>query len=189
MCYYNLVALTCLYPGISATKSTYRRKWYLILGGFFTCIETDTWHIMTLAPSKSLGKYVALWIITRNLGQLVGGAISEYRINNTGKQPLTYSSISKNHVKGAHGGVTLDTYISFFITECMALLFALLIPPLERVVRSDGTRILISEKPVTKTEFRMINTIMTSKLISLSALWAVRPFFHRKKPLQASTLS
>lgn len=30
---------------------------------------------MTLAPSGARGKYLALWIVSRNLGQLVGGAI------------------------------------------------------------------------------------------------------------------
>lgn len=30
---------------------------------------------MTLAPTGARGKYLALWIVARNLGQLVGGAI------------------------------------------------------------------------------------------------------------------
>ena len=48
--------------------------------------------------------------------------------------------------------MTPDTYIAFLIIECMALPFAFLISPLERVVRSDGTKILVSEKLSTKTE-------------------------------------
>lgn len=87
--------------------------------------------------------------------------------------------MSKNHVKGVNGGVTPDTYVAFMIIECLALPFAFLISPLERVVRSDGTRILVSEKLGTKTEFKMIKTTMTSKLIILSALWAIWSFFYR----------
>lgn len=34
---------------------------------------------MSLAPSGSRGKYLALWIVARNLGQLVGGAIKYIR--------------------------------------------------------------------------------------------------------------
>lgn len=64
----------------------------------------------------------------------------------------------------------------------MALPFAFLISPLERVVRSDGTRILVSEKLSTKTEFKMIKVTMTSKLIVLSALWAIWSFFYRYIP-------
>lgn len=54
---------------------------YLILSGAISGIGTACWYvaeagaIMTLAPSSSRGKYLALWIVSRNLGQLVGGAI------------------------------------------------------------------------------------------------------------------
>jgi hypothetical protein len=87
-------------------------------------------------------------------------------------------SLSKNHKKGVVGGVTPDTYIAFLIIECMALPFAFLISPLDRVVRSDGTRILMSEKLSSKQEFKRIKVTMTSKLIMLSALWAVWSFFY-----------
>ncbi|KAK6951505.1 hypothetical protein Daesc_006026 [Daldinia eschscholtzii] len=60
----------------------------------------------------------------------------------------------------------------------MELPFAFLISPLERVVRSDGTRILVSEKLTFKEEFKLIRFTMTSKLILLSALWAVWSFFY-----------
>lgn len=117
---------------------------------------------MSLAPSGSRGKYLALWIVARNLGQLVGGAIN----------------LSKNHVKGVAGGVTPDTYIAFLIIESLALPFAFLISPLERVVRSDGTRILVSEKLTFKQESKLIRFTMSSKLILLSALWALWSFFY-----------
>jgi hypothetical protein len=87
-------------------------------------------------------------------------------------------SLSKNHVKGVTGGVTPDTYIAFLIIECMALPFAFLISPLERVVRSDGTRILISEKIGSRAEFKLIKRTMSSKLILLSAFWAIWSFFY-----------
>jgi hypothetical protein len=87
-------------------------------------------------------------------------------------------SLSKNHKKGVVGGVTPDTYIAFLIIECMALPFAFLISPLDRVVRSDGTRILMSEKLSSKQEFKRIRFTMTSKLIMLSALWAIWSFFY-----------
>lgn len=54
---------------------------YLIFSGAITGIGTACWYvaeagaIMTLAPSGARGKYLALWIVSRNLGQLVGGAI------------------------------------------------------------------------------------------------------------------
>ncbi|KAH9886895.1 MFS general substrate transporter [Xylariomycetidae sp. FL2044] len=149
-------------------NSKFGNQWYLILGGFFTGIGTGCWYvaesgtIMSLAPSGSRGKYLALWIVARNLGQLVGGAIN----------------LSKNHIKGVTGGVTPDTYVAFLIIECLALPFAFLITPLHHVVRSDGTRILVTEKLPTKKEFSLIKVTMTSKLILLSALWALWSFFY-----------
>lgn len=118
---------------------------------------------MSLAPSGARGKYLALWIVSRNLGQLVGGAIN----------------LSKNHKKGVTGGVTPDTYVAFLIIESLALPFAFLISPLEKVVRSDGTRILVSEPVGSKKEIKMIKSTMTSSLIILSALWAFWSFFYR----------
>ncbi|XXG99586.1 hypothetical protein Hte_005926 [Hypoxylon texense] len=149
-------------------NSKFGTQWYLIFGGFFTGIGSGCWYvaesgsIMSLAPSGSRGKYLALWIVARNLGQLVGGAIN----------------LSKNHVKGQVGGVTPDTYVAFLIIESLALPFAFLISPLERVVRSDGTRILVSEKLTFKEESKLIRFTMSSKLILLSALWAIWSFFY-----------
>lgn len=53
-----------------------------------------------------------------------------------------------------------------------------MITPLEKVVRSDGTRILISETLSTKLELRQITRTMTSSLILLSAIWAIWSFFY-----------
>ncbi|KAI2608734.1 MFS general substrate transporter [Hypoxylon fragiforme] len=149
-------------------NSKFGNQWYLIFGGFVTGIGSGCWYvaesgsIMSLAPANSRGKYLALWIVARNLGQLVGGAIN----------------LSKNHVKGVTGGVTPDTYVAFLIIESLALPFAFLISPLEHVVRSDGTRILVSEKLTFKQETKLIKFTMSSKLILLSALWAVWSFFY-----------
>lgn len=59
----------------------YQAAQYLIFAGFISGVGTGCWYvaeagaIMSLAPSGARGKYLALWIVSRNLGQLVGGAI------------------------------------------------------------------------------------------------------------------
>lgn len=53
-----------------------------------------------------------------------------------------------------------------------------MIAPLEKVVRSDGTRILLAEALSTKEEIKRISRTMTSKLIALSAIWAFWSFFY-----------
>lgn len=57
--------------------------------------------------------------------------------------------------------------------------FALLITPFERVVRNDGTQIIMAETLSTKMEVKRIAKTVTSKLIVLSALWALWSFFYR----------
>ncbi|KAJ5120982.1 uncharacterized protein N7515_008943 [Penicillium bovifimosum] len=149
-------------------NSKFGNEWYLILSGAISGVGTACWYvaeagaIMTLAPTGARGKYLALWIVSRNLGQLVGGAIN----------------LSKNHEKGVSGGVSPDTYIAFVIIECLALPFALLITPFERVVRSDGTKIVTSETLSTKMEIKRIGKTMTSRLIALSSIWALWSFFY-----------
>ncbi|KAL3441825.1 major facilitator superfamily domain-containing protein [Aspergillus insuetus] len=149
-------------------NSKFGNQWYLILSGAISGIGTACWYvaeagaIMTLAPSGARGKYLALWIVSRNLGQLVGGSIN----------------LAKNHAAGVDNGVSPDTYIAFLIIECIALPFALLIVPFQDVVRSDGTKIVTAETLSTKMEFRRIAKTMTSKLVVLSSGWALWSFFY-----------
>ncbi|KAJ2974755.1 hypothetical protein NQ176_g5888 [Zarea fungicola] len=149
-------------------NSKFGNQWYLIISGLIGGVGTGCWYvaeagaIMTLAPSAARGKYLALWIVSRNLGQLVGGAIN----------------LSKNHQKGVTGGVTPETYIAFLIIECLALPFAFMITPFENVIRSDGTRIITEESLTTKQEIKRIATTITSRLIVLCSLWALWSFFY-----------
>ncbi|WWC89134.1 uncharacterized protein L201_004052 [Kwoniella dendrophila CBS 6074] len=149
-------------------NSKFGTQWYLIMGAFITGTGTGCWYvaesgtIMSIAPSGARGKYLALWIVSRNLGQLIGGAIN----------------LSKNHIKGQKGGITPDTYIAFLIIECLALPFAFFILPLKNVIRSDGTRIRFAEPISTRKEFALIKKTMSSKLILYSAPWAFWSFFY-----------
>lgn len=54
-----------------------------------------------------------------------------------------------------------------------------MITPFERVVRSDGTKIVTSETLSTKEETKRIAKTVTSRLIGLSSLWALWSFFYR----------
>ncbi|KAL2851173.1 major facilitator superfamily domain-containing protein [Aspergillus pseudoustus] len=149
-------------------NSKFGNQWYLVLGGALGGIGSACWYvaeagsILTLAPSRARGKYLALWIVARNLGQLVGGSIN----------------LSKNHKAGVDGGVTPDTYIAFLSIESVALPFPLMIAPLERVVRSDGTKIPMAEPLSSKQEIKQIVKTLLSRLVMLSALWAIWSFFY-----------
>ncbi|KAK8048061.1 hypothetical protein PG996_016125, partial [Apiospora saccharicola] len=85
-------------------NSAFGNQWYLILGGFITGIGTGCWYvaesgaIMSLAPTGARGKYLALWIVSRNLGQLVGGAINLF---------LCIKACPRTMRKGLVGGLPL----------------------------------------------------------------------------------
>ncbi|WRT63102.1 uncharacterized protein IL334_000005 [Kwoniella shivajii] len=149
-------------------NSKFGNQWFLILAAFITGTGSGCWYvaesgtIMTIAPSGARGKYLALWIVSRNLGQLIGGAIN----------------LSKNHTAGQTGGVTPDTYNPFMIIESLAFPFAWLITPLHNVVRSDGTRVRVAKRLPARDEFKLIKVTFTSKLILLSIVWAVWSFFY-----------
>lgn len=54
-----------------------------------------------------------------------------------------------------------------------------MIAPLEKVVRSDGTRVLLAETLSTKKEIKKIASTLTSKLILLSGIFAFWTFFYK----------
>jgi hypothetical protein len=62
-----------------------------------------------------------------------------------------------------------------------------MITPFERVIRSDGTRIVTAEALSTKQEFRQILKTITSRLIVLASIWALWSFFYRYINYHAST--
>ncbi|WVR04907.1 hypothetical protein IAU60_001919 [Kwoniella sp. DSM 27419] len=115
-----------------------------------------------IAPANARGKYLALWIVARNTGQLIGGALN----------------LAKNHTAGKTGGIDPQTYIAFLIIESLAFPFAWLISPMHDVVRSDGTRVRVGDKLSAWDEFRRIKVTFSSKLLLLSAPWAFWSFFY-----------
>ena len=60
----------------------------------------------------------------------------------------------------------------------LSLPFALLISPLQHVVRSDGTKIVVADKMSTGQEFKQIIKTYSSALILLTAPWALWSFFY-----------
>lgn len=73
----------------------------------------------------------------------------------------------------------LKNFQAIYANSVISFPFALLITPFERVVRNDGTQIVMAETLSTKKEVRRIAKTITSKLIVLSALWALWSFFYR----------
>ncbi|EIM85085.1 MFS general substrate transporter [Stereum hirsutum FP-91666 SS1] len=151
--YYALMAVTCLVGGPIINRlgvkwslalgaisfpltgsslyvnSEYGIQWYLILGQALAGIGMGLWYvaeaviILSYPEKNRRGFYLALWIVSRNLGQLVGGAIS----------------LSTNVNSDSSGGIATSTYLIFVGLECIGFPASLLLSPPEKVVRSDGS--------------------------------------------------
>ncbi|WWC66724.1 uncharacterized protein I206_100629 [Kwoniella pini CBS 10737] len=168
---WSLVIGAASFPLLGASyycNSQFENQWFLILTAPFTGIGFGFWNIsegayvMSIAPEAKRGKYLALWIVSRNAGQLVGGAIN----------------LAKNSTKDAGGGIDPSTYIPFIIIEALALPFAFGICEMKDVVRSDGTKILILPKLKNFEELKYILKTYLSKIIYCSFLFIIWSYFY-----------
>ncbi|KAF6840583.1 duf895 domain membrane protein [Colletotrichum musicola] len=94
-----------------------------ISAGFFWSVEGA---IATGYPEQhKRGRYIATWFTFRNLGNIIGGAIS----------------LGINHKDNQRGQVGSQTYLGFIAIQCLGFFFGLLLSNPEKVRRDDGTKI------------------------------------------------
>lgn len=85
----------------------------------------------------SILRYLAIWVGSRNLGQLVGGSIS----------------LARNAKTAAAGAIATSTYLIFVAIEAIGFPISFLISPPHKVRRSDGVPIVLAAKKPWKYEF------------------------------------
>lgn len=86
------------------------------------------------------GRYVGIWMCIRQMGPLVGGAIS----------------LALNVKTKEKGKVTYTTYLGLVAISSLGAPCALLLSQPQKVNRSDGTKIPYMRKTTFKTEARAI---------------------------------
>ncbi|WRT67029.1 uncharacterized protein IL334_003995 [Kwoniella shivajii] len=168
---WSLVIGAASFPLLGASyycNTQFNNQWFLIASAPFNGLGFAFWNIsegayvMSIAPEAKRGKYLALWIVSRNLGQLVGGAIS----------------LGKNAASDSGGAISASTYIPFIALEAVALPFAFGISEMKDVVRSDGTKILIPPKLSHYQEMRYILRTYSSKIILCTIIFIVWSYFY-----------
>ncbi|OXG14844.1 membrane protein [Cryptococcus neoformans A2-102-5] len=124
-------------------NSKYGVQWYLIFGRFLYGAGFGFWYVAEAAIILSYpeegrrGKYLAIWVGSRNLGQLVGGSIS----------------LARNAKTAAAGAIATSTYLIFVAIEAIGFPISFLISPPHKVRRSDGVPIVLAAKKPWKNEF------------------------------------
>lgn len=96
--------------------------------------------MISFPEEERRGFYLSLWLIARNLGSLISGAIS----------------LSLNIEGKGKGAITTTTYLAFLILECIGVPAALLMTKTAKVIRSDGLGVPLLPRKTWKREMRLL---------------------------------
>ncbi|KAF4938598.1 UNC93-like protein 2 [Colletotrichum fructicola] len=127
-------------------NSKYGIQWYLI---FAKAIYGITSAFLYVAEASSMisypeqhrrGFYISIWVIMRNLGSIIAGAIS----------------FGLNIARDGQGGVSANTYLAFLGMECIGLPAAFLLTKTRNVIRSDGWGVPLLPKKTWKQECKLL---------------------------------
>lgn len=157
------------YPVYSAglyTNNRFGNEWLVLVGAVACGISAGLFWASEGAialgypePGKR-GKYMNIWLWFRTGGPLVGGAIV----------------LGLNHSAGAKkkGKVGYQTYLIFIALQCLAVPLALLLSPPEKVVRGDGSKVIIRAEKSFRAELRALAKASARKdiLLLLPVFWA-----------------
>jgi hypothetical protein len=109
-------------------NNRYGLEWYVLFSAVLVGVSgaaawtTETTVAITYAPLHQMGRYIAICLGLRELGQILGAAIA----------------LSVNHSTDHLGKVSYKTYLIFIGIECLGLPLALLFSSPRRALRPDG---------------------------------------------------
>lgn len=157
------------YPVYSAglyTNNRYGNVWLVLVGAAACGISAGLFWASEGAvalgypePGKR-GKYMNIWLWFRTGGPLLGGAIV---------LALNHSAEAKKK-----GKVEAQTYLVFIALQCLAAPVALLLSPPEKVLRRDGSKVIVRAEKSLKAEFKALwaASIRRDILLLLPVFWA-----------------
>ncbi|CAI7588672.1 hypothetical protein PCG10_009825 [Penicillium crustosum] len=138
-------------------NNRYGNEWFLLLGAALCGIGASLLWASEAAiavgypEEEKRGRYVAIWMSIRQMGPLVGGAIS------------LALNINTAHV----GKVTYTTYLGLVAISSLGAPFALLLSQPQDVIRSNGTKIPYMKKTSLSIEARAIWKQLRNKYMLL----------------------
>ncbi|GME42573.1 putative duf895 domain membrane protein [Neofusicoccum parvum] len=157
---WTLVLGTLGYPFYSAAlyvNNRFGTEWFVLVGAVTcglsaSCLWASEAAIVLGYPEhRKRGRYVAIWLAIRNVGQLIGGAVN-FGLN------VRYATTGK---------VGYATYLVLIALQCCGLPLALALSPPAKVVRDDGTRVVILKQTSWRAEARAIAKLVRTKRILL----------------------
>lgn len=146
-----------VYAASLYTHVKYANNWYLmvacVIDGVFSGIFWLTEGAIVLAyPEKhKRGKYLAYWLASRIVGQMVGGAVS----------------LGVNVTSDQRGHISVNTYLIFISVQALGPFIAAALSNPEKVQRSDRTPVKIILPQDLKVELRAMWKLICRKEILL----------------------
>ncbi|KAL4895972.1 major facilitator superfamily domain-containing protein [Aspergillus ambiguus] len=116
--------------------------WYIMLACVINGVSSGIFWLTEGAivlsyPEKSRrGKYIAYWLASRIVGQMIGGAVT----------------LGVNAGNREHGHISVQTYLVFISIQALGPFIAALLSPPEKVQRSDRTTVKVNLPKGLKTE-------------------------------------
>ncbi|KIA76002.1 hypothetical protein HK57_00619 [Aspergillus ustus] len=138
-------------------NNRYGNEWFLLLGAALCGIGASLLWASEAAiavgypEEEKRGRYVAIWMGIRQMGPLVGGAIS----------------LALNIHTAEAGKVSYTTYLGLVAISSLGAPFALLLSQPQKVVRSNRTKIPYMKKTSFKIEARAIWKQLRNKYMLL----------------------
>ncbi|OBR04692.1 Duf895 domain membrane protein [Colletotrichum higginsianum IMI 349063] len=138
-------------------NNRYGNEWFLLLGAGFCGIGASLLWASEAAiavgypEAEKRGRYVGIWMGIRQMGPLVGGAIS----------------LALNIKTSQKGKVTYTTYLGLVAISSLGAPLALLLSQPQKVVRTDGTKIPYMRKTNFGIEARAIWKQLKNKYMLL----------------------
>ena len=138
-------------------NNRYGNEWFMLLAAALCGIGASLLWASEAAiavgypEDTKRGRYVAIWMGIRQMGPLVGGAIS----------------LALNSKTNSAGKVTYTTYLGLVAISSLGAPFALLLSQPQDVVRSDGTPIPYMKKTSIAIEARAIWQQLLNKYMLL----------------------
>lgn len=134
-----LLVGACLWPleGLSLllTSKFDGIDWLLVVAKTFVGAGAALWYVgeaavvLTYPEPGRRGVYLAWWIVSRNVGQLIAGGIN----------------LGLNAKRNSAGAVNPNVYIAFIVIELTGIPAALLLCPADKVKRIDGSRVPVEQ--------------------------------------------
>ncbi|GAA5859234.1 hypothetical protein JCM8547_008928 [Rhodosporidiobolus lusitaniae] len=147
----------CVYTAALYQNNRYGTEWFVILGAVICGISAGLYWaaegaiVLSYPSPEKKGRYLALWLASKNSGQLLAGCIN----------------LGTNIHRSTGGKVNYKTLISFIALQVFAIPVAFLVSPPEKVQRADGTPIVLTNRTSVKEQFRLLWTTCASKKIGV----------------------